>query len=519
MPPTGRPRQKTNDTTGNTTYDNVVREVNERRAKFIEVNDPARIEQQIKKTQDLLTDKSRMNTLFHRQQNHIRNQVTRKQQELRLAKRKRELFEDLSNEVITAARTVQSRNYYVKRRKLENATALPTGVQAVRTVLEDVMLWDTSTSTLIDTAIQVDDVCDCGQLMRRVQSMSCMVCPNPECHQMRTYIDTSTGSVPYSKTDSQNPSPRKKCLTHYTSFLRAIQHKTTKTFDRRYLLDLCRCCYIEGARSSSDIRKKIVNAAQSYINKDGKPEYTHTPLLICLLGGGLRKMPPDVENKLMMMIDAMIPVFEKHKHLLDVPKKAIKPVKKKDKDKAKVRNNMINFDFATRINLRMLGYKIYDHMAETFDLADNKLRHGWFMRLLYKDLGWEWIDGELADYSDEDLDRAYFCAMMLRKEHLRGEITRVRARVREIYEAKCHPGACNCFLHSYAFRNATTNQRTAPEFDAFEHLESFVYHVAERENGHVLDLDFVRYMAADFNVHAITEKGLHFPAVTQAPCC
>lgn len=501
-----------------TVYDNVVREVNERRAKFIETNDPSCIEQQIAQLNTILSNGQRR---FPRQTNHLRNQLLQHQTDLRLVKRKRELFETLSSEIVSAAELVQTRNYYVKRRKIDPSPTLPTGVQAVRTVLEDVMLWDSTTNTLVNTAIQVDDVCDCGQYMRRIQSLSCMICPNPECHQMRAYIDTSTGSAPYTKTDAHNPSPRRKCLTHYASFLRAIQCKTTKEFDRRYLLDLARCCYIEGARTSSDICKKIVNAAQSHINKDGKPEYTHTPLLICLLGGGLRRIPPEVENKLMMMIDALIPVFEKYKYLLDVPakRKDKAKLKKKDRPKPMVRNNMINFDYATRINLRMLGYKIYDHMAETFDLTDNKLRHGWFMRLLYRELGWQWVDGELADYRDDDLDRAYHAAMMLRKERLKGKIGHIRSCILALFESKCHAGACNCFMHSYAFRDAATGHRIAPAADTFEHLEPFVYYIADRENDHGIDLEFVRHMAVDFNTHSANERGLHFPGATQPPCC
>lgn len=491
----------------NVTHQNVIREVKERRRQFMEMYNPEDLQKSLEQCQAELYDPIKNARRFPRQRNHIANKVQLHKNNVINAKRKRDLFDKLGDEIIGAASTMGSRRYYVtlstKRRKLENIVPLPSGVQAARTVLEDVMLCDAS-STIIDTAIQVDDVCECGEFMRRMQSMSCLICPNPECQQMRTYIDTSTGSAPYSKNDNQSSSSRRKCLTHYGSFLKGIQYEVMNKakFDYKYLLDLCRFCYIQGARTDRDINKKIINAAQTYVNKSGKPDYTNTPLLICLLGGGLRKMPPELVNKLMIMLDCLIPVFEKHKHLLDTQLK-----NKKKTNKPTTRNNMINFEYSTLVNLRMLGYKVYEHLIKTFDLDDNQLRHGWFMRLLYEDLGWEWADGQLADFPDADLDKAYFCAMMLRKERMQVEILEIKSKIRALYEAKCVKGACSCFLHAYEFKEGEAT------YDAFEHLQAFVEFVATMYDNRPITLELLRELSIDFDGDIV------FSAQVNGQCC
>lgn len=367
-------------------------EIEKRRAKFMACNDTTQLRESIgrkKRRLDEMADAS----VPDRKRNRLTREIENDRRRLVHMTQKRSLFDILSADVNDAAEIVGDRSYYVSRAH-RTKDAEPVGVRDTRVILEDVLLCDDD-DTVQDTIIQVDDICECGQAMRRILSLSCLVCPNPKCHHMRVYIDTSTGAMPFNSKHESNATARRKCLTHYHTYLNTIQGKSTKRFTTEYLFLLCRYCYIEGARTPEDIQKKIVNTAQSYIMKH--PEYTHTPVLISLLAGQTCRMPIELENMLMAMLDYMIPVFEKYKDLLKAN-----------------RSNMINFAYTTRTNLRLLGFDIFLPVVSSFVLPQNQVRHGAFMRLLYHDLGWVWDDGKIADVSDKELDEFEFREQLMK---------------------------------------------------------------------------------------------------------
>lgn len=271
-------------------------------------------------------------------------------------------------------------------------------ITASREVLGDVLMVDAETGDLKDTLVDIDDRCECGAAMRRNMSLSVLVCSNPDCRRMKTYSDVSGGggsNVTFSHKADSNSQPQRKCLTHYISYLRTIQGKVSKRYDKDFLYQLSRYLYIEGCRSNADINKKKVNLAQGYI---GEPDYTNTPVMIVQLAGGIRKMPVELENMLICMLEYMLPVFERRKTDL-------KPG----------RNNMVNFAYITHKNLKLRAYDIYLHACSPFDMPSNNIRHGAFLRSMYPDLGWIWEDGKISDRPDKELDAFEFRESMLRQ--------------------------------------------------------------------------------------------------------
>jgi len=270
-------------------------------------------------------------------------------------------------------------------------------ITAAREVLGDVLMVDADTGDLKDTLVDIDDLCECGSAMRRNMSLSVLVCSNPDCRRVKTYSDVSGGgaNVTFSHKTDSNSQPQRKCLTHYVAYLKTIQGKVARRYDKDFLYQLSRYLYIEGCTSGADVNKKKVNLAQAYI---GEPDYTNTPVMIVQLAGGIRKMPVELENMLICMLEYMLPVFERRKADL-------KPG----------RNNMVNFAYITHKNLKLLGYDIYLHACNPFDMPSNNIRHGAFLRSMYPELGWIWEDGTISDRSDKELDAFEFREAMLRQ--------------------------------------------------------------------------------------------------------
>lgn len=230
-----------------------------------------------------------------------------------------------------------------------------------------------------------DDECDgCGMLMYRNMQLSYLVCPNPSCQRMRWFIDTVNYSTisTIARVDVTKNAP--KCFTHYSTFLNTCQGKSSKRFTPEFLQKLCYYCYVEGGRHATDITKKLVNRAQRHL---GVTEYNITAILICILRGHQLCMPREVVKKLQVLFKAMLPVFT-----------LLKP------DLSLDRTNMINFNFISRTNCRLLGYDVFTRLFPKFSMPANERRHSVFIRRMYLTLGWEWRDREFVDLSDEELD-------------------------------------------------------------------------------------------------------------------
>lgn len=299
--------------------------------------------------------------------------------------RKRQLFDVLATDVREAADIASAQRRiqwsHAPAKEPEEADSYKADVNLL---LEDVILVDNG-EHLQDARAQVDDVCvNCGQLMERNLQLSYLVCPNLDCGHMRWYIDTSTynGSAYTSRSEAVKNAP--KCVTHYSTFLNTSQGKTTKRFSKDFLMKICFYCYVEGARSPSDITKEIVNKAQKYL---GSTEYNISTILKTQLRGDSLRLPPEVVKKLQLLFKAMWPVFAEMKRELNSE-----------------RANMINFNFVSRVLCRLLGYDVFLPLFDKFRMPSNEIRHSAFMRQMFQELDWVWENEKLTDIPDSMLD-------------------------------------------------------------------------------------------------------------------
>jgi len=305
--------------------------------------------------------------------------------------RKRKLWNVLQSQQ-AEARRVKANEQASKRYKRSKAAYAVETIPRPPPVTTEVMEHDL---TLVNDGgklhrprgVPHDDTCsNCNGLMHRDVFMSYLVCS--KCRHMKLYVDTSiatsaSGAAILDRRRHKHP----KWLLHYVTFLNAAQSKTTKKFTLKFMNNLCLFCYIEGARSSADINKKLVNRAQRY--NGGSTIHTKSILLTALLRGHPMTMPPHLISGLQLLFRKVWPLFL---------------VMKKDLDP--MRSNGQAFKFLTRVFLRFLGYDVYLPLIETFSMTETKLKHSSYMRRLCRELGWVWVDGRISepDITDKMID-------------------------------------------------------------------------------------------------------------------
>lgn len=361
-----------------------------RRERFAQLCNTDELERRVEKNEAELDNCSHRRNL--RRRNALERDSETVRRDIQRRHRKAQLFDVLANDAQEAMQ-IASINVYTaapaRSERMADEDAKPKTkadqfVEDTYLLLEDVMLIDDG-DRLQDARAQVDDICiNCGTLMERNLQLSYLVCPNLNCQHMRWYMDTSTFSnTTYStRIDISKNAP--KCVTHYSTFLNTCQGKTTKKFPREYLMKICFYCFIEGARSSDDITKELINKAQKYL---GATEYNISTILKTQLRGSSLRLPPEVIKKLQLLFKALWPVFAQMKGDLD-PKRA----------------NMINFNFVSRVLCRLLGYDIFLPLFDKFRMPFNEIKHSAFMRQMFTELGWVWQDRKLTDIPDAVLD-------------------------------------------------------------------------------------------------------------------
>jgi len=254
-------------------------------------------------------------------------------------------------------------------------------------LLEDVTLIYEG-GRLQDARTRVDDICSsCGSKMERNVQQSYLVCCNLMCGHMRWYMDTSTyGSGAYS-TRSETAKNATKCVTHYATFINTAQGQTSKRrFTRQQLDRICYFCFVQGARRPEDITRPMINMAQRFCGKAG---YSVAPIIRMQLTGYRLRIPPSVVRCMLLLFKVLHPVFLERKHELTTS-----------------RSNMINFNFASRVIVRLLGYDVFLPLFDKFVLPRSTIKHSAFMRRLFRSdaLQWKWTDGKLTEIPDAMLD-------------------------------------------------------------------------------------------------------------------
>ena len=374
----------------------------ERRRQFMETNGTDELESTLNSMRMEL-DASPVEATTIRARATLARRISQTESHITYLKRKRKVYEQLEADISQTIRTSQRSSYYVSPRPSKRARRQAIGeitpidetaeqARDARLLLVDVLGLRSSQ----DSIVEADDMCDnegCETLMNRIVSMSLLICP--KCSATREYYDASMSGMTM-RGKKADTSGRKKCLSNFHTFLRGVQGLTSKRYSREQLHRLARFCYVEGARKPGDIRKKIVNRAQSHYRKS--PDYGQTPALINMLRGSPACMPPKLINKMICILNCIRPVFKRHRSLLDT-----------------TRNNVINHMFFAYVALRLLGYDVFLDMIETFTMVDNKERHGWFMRFLFRRIGWDWT-GCFPMISDKKLDLYEFRQRLLDPE-------------------------------------------------------------------------------------------------------
>lgn len=317
--------------------------------------------------------------------------------------RQRELLDQRVEDVLEAARVtnIAEEHKQRKRRRYEReddsdvADAILAKEQRERKrnrFLADVILRDATMhhdgSTLNNTQfLQLNDFCvNCEDVvMDRNVYESFLVCPR--CGFRRKYLDTSM-STPgtWKRNDTRNPP---KCLTHYLHFLLMCQAINTSPWPREFLDEVAWYCWIAGARKSTDINKDMIHEAQRRLAPNDRPNYSISLKLLVTMRGHVLKFPPRLTAKMLFLFGKMWPVFSMYKEYLE---------------KKKTRANMSAFKFITRVFWKLLGHDVYLPVLDKFKMDDSRLKHGWFMRFLFQELGWKWEDLRIVSTSDEELD-------------------------------------------------------------------------------------------------------------------
>lgn len=364
--------------------------IQSKRQRFDELNQTDKLHAQIEKyTQELTTCAGNI-----RKSNRIEREIESCRREIDRRTRKRRLFEvlasDVEDAIVIHKAAKRLRPTPPTLSSSNNVTqALNDDIkpEEVVTVFEDVMLIDDG-ERLQDAHAVVDDRCsNCGTLMERNMQLSYLVCPNINCQHMRWYMDSTvqTGNVYNTRMSSKsNKSGTGRCCTHYSSFLSLCQGKTNKKFDQKFMKELAYYCYVEGGRKPGDITKKMVNAAQKYMQ--GRMQYNQSITMKMKLRGEEIHIPPELIKKFQLLFKAMWPVFVEMKA-------SIHPD----------RTNMVNFNFVSRLFCRLFGYDVFLPLFDELDLDKSELRLCAFMRELFKRMGWEWSDC-MCKFSSDVLD-------------------------------------------------------------------------------------------------------------------
>lgn len=375
------------------------------RKKFAEENETTRLESKVQALNTLIDG------CYGRRMIRRRNRMLALKADaladIERRKKKQEVFEflttDLEHALVTAqaAYKQQQRQERIVRQSMQAAgrkdddmeqkgekeLALKrTRQQAADAALlyRDLVLIDDG-QAMQDAREMVDDVCpNCETLMHRNIQTSCLICPNLDCQFMREYIDTSSYSnQTYTMRDSSS-GQKNSNVTHYSAFLNTCQGRTSRKFSREFLFQICYFLRAEGVTSADQITKKLVNRAQKYFMP--KNEYNISVILGTILRGDALRFPPEVVKKMHLLFRAIWPIFNRWKCILEP-----------------TRRNMANFDFFSRVMVRLLGYDVLLPRFTQFDLDANEVRHYAFMRRIFREMGWEWSD-QLSDVSEEDLD-------------------------------------------------------------------------------------------------------------------
>lgn len=333
---------------------------------------------------------------------------------LRRLCRKRELFVKILDDVVDAAQMSEISIERAKKRQQRRAMAADKVLNApskrlfaADTVINDVMLCYDGQRLHDTRELLLDDACvNCNTMMERDVYLSNLVCPS--CGHQRHYVDTSVSdnargsgnqghhngsNVPVSRNNRsgrRHASP--KSMTHYMNYLNVCQGKSGKTFDEKFIKDMCRECWINGARKGSDITKTIIHRCQSALSPKGTPNYTISMLLLVIMRGHVTKFPPQLTKKMLFVFSPFWSMYLQYKHLLE-------PENTKKRDRA----NLSAFKFITRMQLKLHGYDVYLDTIESFKMDSSILKHSLFLRFLFGKLGWVW-DDRIIDVTDEDLD-------------------------------------------------------------------------------------------------------------------
>jgi len=318
--------------------------------------------------------------------------------------RQRELLEQRVTDVLEAARVtnIAEERRQRKRRRYEcddsdvadSILAKEQREKKRNRFLADVILRDATMhhdgSTLNNTQfLQLNDNCtNCENvIMERNVYESFLVCP--KCGFRRKYLDTSMsapGAWGSKRNDTRNPP---KCLTHYLHFLLMCQAINSTPWPREFLDEVSWYCWIAGARKPTDINKDMIHEAQRRLAPDGRPNYAISLKLLVTMRGHVLKFPPRLTAKMLFLFGKLWPVFSMYKEYLE---------------KRKTRANMSAFKFITRIFWKLLGHDVYLPVLDKFKMDDSRLKHSWFMRFLFRALGWKWEDGRIVSTGDEELD-------------------------------------------------------------------------------------------------------------------
>ena len=260
-----------------------------------------------------------------------------------------------------------------------------------------------------DTRTQIFiDYCRCGATMMRHPTMSYTVCPVCFCKRIeidmcaRDLSSMATSESASSKTAglvrhrpatvrpvARNPatagSGGVKQASHYGSFLNSKSQRKgrrMRTYNPERLRELCKFCYVEGARHPSDINTKIINQAQQYLG--GPIEYPLTPTYLALLRDNRVVLPPSVKARLIELYAYVHPVYSQLH------------------DSTAKKRNMPKFPFVTRILCRLLGLDVFVGLFDKFSMSNSIIRRTWTMRRVFQQLGWTWTD----DLAEEGINSA-----------------------------------------------------------------------------------------------------------------
>lgn len=374
--------------------------VGEKRALLHKATDPTALDAQVRRLEAQLCEGA-VGFKARRENLRLKADLADARRELRRRHRKRYIFEELANDIETAAdmaRALEERSA-AKRRRLNHAATIAseaesasaaTAAATADVTLRDAILFDDGSGVVRPPeSAPMDQRCiNCDTEMERGTN-SHLCCP--KCGFQRWYADSTTtagaaaGALSRRRTEGDGATP--KAVLHFLCFLAATQGRTTKSFSKELLRKLCFYAYVEGARTPGQVTKDIVNRAQRY--EGGSTQHTRSILYTVLLRGNAFRFPPEVLHKLVLLFRKMWPVFLVNKSLMRTD-----------------RRNTQAFKYLTRLFFKLLGLDVYLDSVEPFRMIETRLMHSSFARQLFHRLGWVWTEN-LCDegISNAMLDR------------------------------------------------------------------------------------------------------------------